>query len=150
MPFPFPRRAARLPAAAVALVAAGCGSGFHPVRGKVVWADGAPATQLAGGLVIFTSKAANISASGAIDVDGTFRLNCLKRDDGLPPGSYDVTVSPGEVVLSEFADAAARKAARDAIRMIPAKYGHTSTSPLKATVERGTNQVTLTLDKAGG
>src|ERR1700749_4811857 len=101
--------------AAVALVSAGCGtSGFYPTRGQVVWADGSPASQLSGGLVVFSLQESNISASGAINPDGTFRLNCLKKDDGLPPGTYNVTVSPPEVVLSEFANAAERKAARDA------------------------------------
>ena len=151
MPLPSPIRLVRPALAAVAaLVSAGCGSGFYPIRGQVVWADGSPAGQLAGGLVVFSSQTTNISASGAIKPDGTFRLNCLKNDDGLPPGTYNVTVSPAEVVLSEFADASARKAARDAVRSVPAKYGHPSTSPLKVTVEPKANQVTVTLDKNPG
>jgi hypothetical protein len=126
MPLPSPIRLVRPALVAVAaLVSAGCGgSGHYPIRGQVVWADGSPAGQLSGGLVVFSSQTTNISASGAIEPDGTFRLNCLKDDDGLPPGTYSVTVSPAEVVLSEFANASARKAARDALRLLPAKYGH--------------------------
>ena len=144
------RPALRVAAAAAVLLAAGCGTRFHQVRGKLVWGDGSPVTQLTGGLVTFSNQAANISATGVIEPDGTFRLNCLKKDDGLPAGEYAVTVNPAELVVSEFADAAALKAARAGMRMVPAKYGHTSTSPLKVAVEAKTNEVTITLDKNPG
>lgn len=142
-----PRLAARTAVAAALLLAAGCeGKRFYSIHGKLVWGDGTPVTQLAGGLVTFSSQAANISATGSIEPDGSFRLNGLKKDDGLPPGEYTVTVNPGEPAVSEF-DLAGQKAAREGMRMIPAKYGHSSTSGLKAVVEEKLNEITITLDK---
>jgi hypothetical protein len=82
---------------AAALVVAGCSGGNspHPVQGTV-FLDGQPATELAGGTVMFNSSELGRSASGEIQADGTFRLGSLKKDDGALPGKYQVTVSPPE------------------------------------------------------
>jgi hypothetical protein len=82
---------------AAALVTAGCGGANspHPVQGTV-YLDGQPATELAGGTVMFNSSELGRSASGEIQADGTYRLSSLKKDDGAIPGKYQVTVSPPE------------------------------------------------------
>jgi hypothetical protein len=83
-------------AAATAFAAAGCNAnGCYPVRG-MVYLDGQPATELAGGTVTFDSAELHRSASGAIREDGSYRLSSFGRDDGAMPGTYQVTISPPE------------------------------------------------------
>jgi hypothetical protein len=122
------------------LVISGCGSGMYPVRGQVVWSDGAPAKELAGGLVSFDSIVADISATGQIQPDATFSLSSLKKDDGLPPGTYQVLVAPPEPDAEDAAVTAGR-------RMLPAKYQNYKSSGLEIIVEADSNRVTLTLEK---
>ncbi|MBA4065904.1 MAG: hypothetical protein C0501_19730 [Isosphaera sp.] len=79
----------------VALVAAGCAGPTHvPVAGSVVWADGAPAVELAGGAVEFESADRLRSARGEIGPDATFSLSTSTPGDGVPPGEYLVVVVP--------------------------------------------------------
>ncbi|MBY0459628.1 MAG: hypothetical protein K2V38_20100, partial [Gemmataceae bacterium] len=61
----FARGAALLAAVGLAGLS-GCGPSMGQVEGKVVWADGSPATELAGGQVIFESQAMRITARGEI------------------------------------------------------------------------------------
>ena len=73
--------------------AAGCGSGYYPVRGTVTLSDGKP---LSKGLVIFNpvdTKGA-VSARGNIQPDGTFELSSAKPGDGVPVGKYKVIINP--------------------------------------------------------
>ena len=84
----------------VAVLATGCDSKntalpvTHPVTGKVVQ-DGRPMT---GGLVQFRSKSdPNLSASGDIAPDGSFKLSTIVEGTklpGAPEGSYEVMVVP--------------------------------------------------------
>jgi hypothetical protein len=127
----------------VALLA-GCGSGSYPVRGQVVWSDGSPAKELAGGTVSFESQAADISARGDIAPDATFSLSSLKKDDGLPPGTYQVLVAPPDPDVSEDKNSPAVQGRR----MIPAKYQSYESSGMEVTVEAKQNDVTLTVEKA--
>jgi hypothetical protein len=72
----------------------GCGSGRHPVRGQLVYADdGQPVKELAGFEVIFTSEQLHTSARGTIQEDGSFELGTDKDGDGVAPGEYVVTVT---------------------------------------------------------
>ena len=70
------------------LALTGCGGqGFVPAGGKVSFDDGSP---VAGGGIVF--QAGTFMADGSINADGTFTLSSLKPGDGLPPGTYQVTV----------------------------------------------------------
>jgi len=82
---------------AVLLAAAGCSGGStpYPVHG-IVYLDGEPAKELAGGTVTFNSPELHKSASGQIQADGSYRLGSTKKDDGAIPGKYQVSVSPPE------------------------------------------------------
>jgi hypothetical protein len=129
----------------LALVTAwGCGSSSYPVHGRVVWSDGSPAKELEGGFVGFESLVNDVNARGDIAADGTFSLSSLKKDDGLPPGKYQVVVAPPEPFYDEQAPA------QPAIgrRMLPMKYQSYQTSGLESTVEAKENDITLTIDKA--
>jgi hypothetical protein len=76
---------------------AGCGGGPntpYPVRGVVVYEDGQPAKELAGGSVSFT-PVANLGetvASGSIEEDGTFILSYKREGDGAIAGKHHVTI----------------------------------------------------------
>lgn len=80
---------------AVALTAAGCGSGTVPVSGTVTHADGVP---MDGGRVVFesadTETGPKRSADGFIGPDGRFVLRTKNPGDGVAPGPYLVAVIP--------------------------------------------------------
>jgi hypothetical protein len=72
----------------------GCGSGYHPVHGKLVYADNEePVKELANFEVIFTSEKLRKSARGTIQADGSFQLGTDKVNDGVVPGEYIVTLT---------------------------------------------------------
>ena len=82
------------------LLAGGCGPGMHPVEGKVVWQDGSPATELAGGNVIFDQPEKRISARGFIETDGTFRLSTNRPNDGAVAGEHKVSIIENRKLLN--------------------------------------------------
>lgn len=127
----------------VAALAAGCGGrATYPVEGSVVWADdGAPAKELAGGMVQFELDADApkdaVSPRGAIRDDGTFRLTTFADGDGAPAGRYRVLVVPlvwTEGMLGE------KKAPPPAL---DPRFRAFATSGLTATVEPKANAVEL-------
>jgi hypothetical protein len=122
---------------------AGCGgSNTYPVRGKLVWPDGSPITELAGGSVQFESEklTPNVSARGEIQEDGTFRLGTNKPDDGAPAGEYKVLVMQP---LNEASDHPQPKA-----KIVHERFANFNTSGLRATVEPKSNDITLKLERA--
>jgi hypothetical protein len=140
-----PRAAKRLSAIAglvLTLAVAGCGGGLYPVEGKIVWKDGAPATELAGSHVLFEQPEANVSARGIVQPDATFKLTTDKPDDGVPPGEYKVLViEVGRKSLGGGESGAIAPGAMDA------RFSDFSTSGLTATVKPETNAITLTVDR---
>jgi hypothetical protein len=79
-----------------ALGASGCGTSAatYPVDGTVVFDDGKPAHELAGGSVSFESATDQSNASGEIQTDATFRARTQKGEPGMRPGRYRVLVMP--------------------------------------------------------
>jgi len=65
----------------------GCGD-QHRLKGKVTFADGQPVTK---GTVIFSN--ASFQARGEIQSDGSYTVSSTGKNDGLPKGEYQVTVS---------------------------------------------------------
>ena len=138
-------RSARGPAAALFLTAfvAGCGGGLQPVEGKVVWEDGSPATELAGSHVVFDLPEKQTSARGIIEADGSFRLTTSQPNDGALAGEYKVLILEAN-----------RKplGGPDPTELAPgvmdSRFSDPSTSDLRATVNRGPNQITLTVKRA--
>ena len=83
----------------VLCVLTGCaGRKQYPVKGTVVWPDGKPAKELAGGMVQFDrlpdETKVLASPRGKIEEDGSYQLGMLKDGDGAPPGKYRVLVMP--------------------------------------------------------
>jgi hypothetical protein len=127
--------------AAIAFVAAGCAgpNSPYPVKGTV-YLDGQPATELAGGTVMFDSGELHKSASGEIQADGTYRLGSLTKNDGAIPGAYHVTVSP-----PESAPAGERG------KRVPGTKSAAFVEPqdLVVTVEQKTNDIPIQLQRRG-
>jgi hypothetical protein len=92
---PTPWRGIPIALTLLTLVAAsGCGGRkVYPVQGRVIFPDGTPLT---GGLVVFepVEPAADVSARGHIQADGTFRLGTYGHDDGAIAGRHRALVVP--------------------------------------------------------
>jgi hypothetical protein len=121
----------------------GCGSGLYPVEGKVVWKDGAPATELHRSFVIFDLPEKQSTARGNIEADGTFRLTTKTPNDGAFPGEYKVlVVEIGRKPLGGPDASAIAPGAMDA------RYSDPSTTPLQVTIKPEANKITLTVERA--
>lgn len=120
----------------------GCGPSKVQVAGRIVWADGKPATELANGQVIFDCKETQTSARGIIQPDGTFRINTEGPQDGVMPGNYSIAIVEH------------RPASEGSTKIPPQhlldKYYSFETSGLSYTVTPGLNDITLPLDRFSG
>jgi hypothetical protein len=74
----------------------GCGGkNLYPVKGTVVYKDGADTSVLAGGRVIFQPadpEMPNVSPRGQIQKDGSFQMTTPTEGDGVHPGTYKIVV----------------------------------------------------------
>jgi hypothetical protein len=109
----------------------------HPVSGAVTL-DGKP---VAGATVTFhrlnkeTDRWVN-TADALTDATGAFQLSTYTRSDGCPAGEYAVTVA---ITGRGYYDGDPPK------NTLPARYAAPATTPLKAAVKEGTNDVDLAL-----
>jgi hypothetical protein len=135
------RRSWWLVFAAVLLSALGCGSGrrTYPVDGKIEFADGGPAKELAGGSVEFDLIDGKTTARGAITKEGTFRLTTYQPDDGALPGRHRVLIKPP--VLTHDAKGPPTD-------IMDRRYQTFQTSGLEATVDEKSNDITLKIERA--
>ena len=74
---------------------------------------------------------------GKTDGDGRFRMHTYFADDGVPPGSYKITVAPAG--SSENRDLMSRGGTTGLKVAIPRKYSDAARSELTATVKPGEN-----------
>ena len=119
------REIVRAVSAVLLAAAAGCGGPRpYPVAGRVVYADGEAAAELAGAEVIFTSERLRVSSSGAIDRDGRFVLTMRRTGDGTFPGEYKVVIVPAVDLLADDPRRRRPKA------HLPAKYTDPRTTDL--------------------
>jgi hypothetical protein len=116
----------------------GCGAAKYPVEGKVVWMDGTPAKELAGGMVVFESTEAPKAARGVIQEDGSFRLTTERPDDGAAPGPYRV------LVIQPEPDDSIRPRPPLAMDM---RFGAFETSGLTYTVQPGKNEPVFKVER---
>ena len=110
----------------------GCGGGQVSVKGTVTFPDGTPVPR---GTVQFLTP--TFVADGQIQPDGTYVIGSLKQDDGLPKGSYRVTVSAYEET-SYAADMRMDEFVRPPGSLIDLRYGSPDTSGLTCDVQEAT------------
>jgi hypothetical protein len=135
----------RLVVAVALLVVAGCGESRVPVQGRVVWTDGSPANELAGGLVQLQTADGMLGPRGVIGPDASFQLTSDTGMAGAAPGDYRVFVVETRAVLKETDEGAVQAPPR----MDP-KHEHPDTSGLTATIPPGGGNITVTVSRAPG
>jgi hypothetical protein len=128
----------------------GCGSSrpeTAPVSGRVTY-RGRPVPC---GRIAFQPEKGRL-AMGAIDPEGQYTLMTFKSGDGALLGQHRVTIE----ATRQSGDAPTPKSRKEEFRMgpvsppaterlVPEKYSHLSTTPLKATVKRGSNTLNFDL-----
>ena len=117
---------------------AGCGSKVS-VSGKVTFDDGSPLTT---GEVRFETT--NFVSSGKIQSDGTYRLGTTSEKDGIPKGSYGVTVHA--MGQPELTPGMRTEHVPPPKSLIDTKFGSTSTSGLTCEV-KGSTTFNITVRK---
>jgi hypothetical protein len=124
---------------AVAFAAGGCRHRHWPSLGTAhgrVTLQGKP---VAAGTITFENAAAGVALSAAIAPDGSYRMKSYEGD-GLPPGTYRVTISPQPFVVHHRTPFdPPPPAAPTPLADIPQKYRDVETTPLSAAVGPGEN-----------
>jgi hypothetical protein len=126
------------------LTTAGCSSDPnkpYPVRGVIVFEDGQPARELAGGSVTFAPipEEGRAISSGSIAEDATFVLSCKKEGDGAVAGKHRMVIEPPERE-GDAGDAPRRRPLKAIIDL--------QTAVQEVTVEPKSNQITLKVKRA--
>lgn len=120
----------------------GCGGEpLGEVQGRVTL-NGQPITQ---GSVVFENLEAGISVNAPLDANGRFEVRTYEQA-GLPPGTYQVAVSPRGFQEEHEAIAVDPDAHAANSPMIPTKYHLPATSGLTFEVQAGANDFDLKLD----
>src|SRR5262249_26696490 len=104
----------------------------------ILFEDGKPAKELAGGFVHFDPVEGKISALGEIRSDGSYRLYTNKKDDGAPLGKYRVTVSPPPLPDPD----------KPSKPILHPRFLSAETSKLEFTVEAKKNQWNIKVERA--
>ena len=107
----------------------------QPAQGKVLF-DGQP---VAGAQVVLLSLSKGPSADAVTGADGSFILSTYTANDGAPAGEYAVTL----VWRKPLYDAAGKPGKN----LLPARYAQKATSPLKAVIKSGNNNLVFELQK---
>jgi hypothetical protein len=109
----------------------------QPFDGKV-FLDGAP---IPGAVIEFhptgEGQTRGARADGVAQPDGSFRLSTVTANDGVPVGQYTVTVTLRRPLFTPEG--------RPGKNTLPEQYARQTTSPLRATIVEGKNDVTLEL-----
>jgi len=136
----------------IVVAAVGCGGpgsknpgvDVNPVTGKVT-VDGAP---LAGATVVF--KGTERGSSGVTDAQGVYTLMTFDPGDGVPAGSYKVTVIKQEIVGADtsYSDVDSPNYGKEPppealgkkVFHVAEKFASPDSSGLTATVQSGPNE----------
>jgi hypothetical protein len=112
----------------------------HPVKGTVFF-EGSPVPNAGVTFHLLNpeTKKFTHAADALAEADGTFTLTTYAANDGAPAGEYAVTVvCPYPPLDAE---------GKPAPNLLPERYSKPETTPLKATVKAGPNEVLLELNK---
>ncbi len=123
-------------ALSLVLIAAGCGQRLHPVSGKVTLPDGSPT---AGSMVVFEGNVGGqaISARGDVGPDGSYSMSTHAPGDGVPAGSYRVSIAPPPVTNADAPSAAP----------FHPRFSNVETSGLTFDVKPGNNDFPIRVEK---
>jgi len=116
----------------------GCGGPYDASVSGVATLDGSP---LQRGTVKFDPDQAGPSGYGLIESDGSYSI-MVGREYGLPSGSYTVTVVANEPSVPNKSPSLPPTPGKP---ITPAWYREPAQSPLKKTVESGSNEINLEL-----
>jgi len=122
---------------AIILLMAGCGGTYDSYVSGLVTLDRKP---LLRGTISFKPVQPGPTAYGLISDDGSFTLK-TGRESGLPSGEYVVAVVANEPSVSKEEGALPTPGKP----ITPLWYRSTKTSPLKITVDSGSNEIDLEL-----
>jgi hypothetical protein len=121
------------------LALSGCGNRVN-LQGKVTFSDdGSPLTC---GMVLFDDG--QIVARGPIGSDGTYAVGVERDNDGIPPGTYKVSIVDAAETIpsgSEYVPPSYKK-------LIDDKYFFAESSELQVTVEPSTKRFDIVVDRA--
>ena len=117
----------------------GCGGTYDAYVSGTVTLDGSP---LPSGSVSYIPDQAGPASYGVILNDGTYVVN-TGREEGLPSGAYTVTVVARERSIEDTSGRGLPPKAGE--RITPIWYGKKKSSPLKFTVDSGSNEINLEL-----
>jgi hypothetical protein len=122
---------------ALCIFAAGCGKNV-PLSGKVTFSDdGSPVPS---GLVILDDG--QHAARAPIQADGKFVVGFEKESNGLPPGTYGVSV-----VAVKILDNPDNVYPPPQEELIDLKYNNKDTSGLSITVDKSTKKFDISVDR---
>ena len=124
-----------------AMIISGCGGGYDATARGVVTLNGKTVPR---GMVSFHPLAGGPAVYGAIAADGSYSLQ-TGREDGLPSGDYQVSVTANEAPASAQGEKGGPPPPGQAITT--AWYRMKETSGLKFTVKPGKNEINLELNK---
>jgi len=131
----------------VLLFAIGC-SNKLPLSGTVTFSDdGSPVTR---GAIFFQSD--KVLAQGEIKEDGTYTVGTDKKTDGLPRGTYQVSITGTEkLTLVPIVRPDGMQGGERAVETpsVDKKYGDVATSGLSFTVDGKTKKFDIKVDRAG-
>jgi hypothetical protein len=114
----------------------GCGSTYDASVSGIAMLNDAP---LKTGTVKFTPELSGPSGYGSIEGDGTYSI-MIGREEGLPSGSYVVTVVANEESVPNKNPSLPPMPGK---AITPAWYRDPGTSPMKISVAPGSNDVPL-------
>ncbi len=121
----------------------GCSRGdrleTYPIDGKIVFSNGNPFAGGSQSFIVFQSKEHGVTATGVVELDGSFKVGTYDPEDGAVAGRHRVSISPpvpeGNPERSK------------AVSTFNSKYQSIAKSGIEVTVDpNGENQVTITLD----
>jgi hypothetical protein len=121
----------------------GCGSGKVPLGGTVTFSDDGSPVPL--GSVSFSTP--TFSASGTISVDGTYVIGTDTLSDGIPKGTYEVSVYADETIEIPPRTPDGTPDYKST-SLIDPKYNHGSTSGLTFTVDGKNKKFDIQVDRA--
>jgi hypothetical protein len=127
-----------VPMLLTAAIASGC-SDTYPVQGKVQFSDGTP---LAAGTVFFTDERGISGGYAPVGPDGSFEVTYDEPGDGLPKGTYVVSVRPP----SPWSMTDAQKKTAPPRGGIALKYLQPETSEIKVRIDGKTTDLVIQLE----